>query len=554
MPSVRFLPADSTVEVPAGTTLLAAARRAGVVIEAPCDGVGTCGKCRVRLAGGAESIERRPGRHRLSAAEETAGWVLACEALVLCDLAVELPVAAPTLQIASHGLSRAVAIAPCVRKRYDAEMRHTAVHNDDTLISLEPGDTRAALYGLAVDIGTTTLIVALHDLIDGRELATASALNPQALHAQDVLSRIRLGSTDEGLSLLQGALLAELNRLTGEVAAKAGIERATIYETVLSGNTCMLHLAAGIDPAPLGKYPYTPSLTGGCQLAAADIGLQIAPCAPVYLPPVISAYVGADLTAGIQATTLQSETRTVLLVDIGTNGEMILAHDGKLLATSTAAGPAFEGMNISCGMRAGSGAIERVVIGEEGELAVGVIDNREATGLCGSGLLDLVAELVRSGVLTAAGGFTPRGSALPLSLQQRLVQREGKPVFAVSDAVWLSRGDIRQVQLAKGAIRAGIELLLQQAQVTAAAVDAVLIAGSFGYHLRPESLITLGLLPSAFAGKIEFVGNTSKSGAAALLLNHSSRAELAAVAAGVEVLELAARPEFEKVFVAALGF
>lgn len=293
---------------------------------------------------------------------------------------------------------------------------------------------------------------------------------------------------------------------------------------------------------------------GGCHRHAAETGFALAPAGLVYLPPAISAYVGADITAGILATRLHDEQGTTLLVDVGTNGEMAIVKEGRLWATSTAAGPAFEGMNIACGMRAGKGAIERFHVGADGEVEIGVIGGGKATGICGSGLIDIVAELVAAGVIGPNGRFVPAGKISLPKLQERLVTRDGKPAFHLAEGVHLSQQDIRQVQLAKGAIRAGIDLLLRHLGVEAGEVRSVLIAGSFGYHLRTGSLITLGLLPPAFAGKIEFVGNTSKTGAETILLDRECRPAVVRLAAGVEVVELAAAADFDKVFVSSLAF
>ncbi|AMV70574.1 ASKHA domain-containing protein [Desulfuromonas carbonis] len=555
MPLIEFFPAARQVEVEVGTTLLQAARRAGVVIEAPCDGVGTCGKCKVRrLAGETRTIVG--ARHALSRAEQADGWLLACQEQVCGDLRLELAERQREtgLRIAHGGAARSVPLRPAVGKEFVAATGQTLVHSGEDLLGVEQGDTRGEQFGLAVDIGTTTLVVALIDLRTGAELAVASSLNPQARHAQDVLSRIRFASREGGLSQLRGELLDALNQLTAEVAAAAGIGREAIYEAVLCGNTCMLHLATGTDPSPLGHSPYTPTLSGGSRHPAAEFGLEIAAVGQVYLPPIISAYVGADLSAGLLAAGLDSETRSMLLIDIGTNGEMILAHQGRLFATSTAAGPAFEGMNIRCGMRAAAGAIERVRIDADGAIALQTIGERDPLGLCGSGLLDAVAELLRSGVVTRAGGFLRSADSLPASLGARLVARDGKPVFVIADEVVLTRGDLRQVQLAKGAIRAGIDLLLRQVGLSPEQLDGVLIAGSFGLHLRPESLLTIGLLPPEFAGRIEFVGNTAKSGSQALLLNRDCRPHLQQLVGKIEVLELAHHAEFAQVFVASLGF
>ncbi|WP_306535256.1 ASKHA domain-containing protein [Geobacter sp.] len=556
MPTVRFLPDDRSIIVPSGTTLLEAGRMAGVTIEAPCNGAGTCGKCRVLVTEENLASLRLPGGSGPFGAGEGVSAVLACHGEIVADLTVTVPERKEEgLKIAAHGVRGDVTLRPFVVKRYDPVCNETSVVAGDKLLAVEQGDTTDERFGLVVDIGTTTLVAALIDLADGRELATASALNPQSLHAQDILSRIRFASTHRGLDEMRQSVVAEINRLAVDVAGKAGVEPERIYEAVFSGNTTMLYLACGVDPAPLGKYPYTVELRGGCHRSVAETGIAIAPVGMVYLPPVISAYVGADITAGILATRLHEKPGTTLLVDIGTNGEMAIVKDGTLWATSTAAGPAFEGMNITCGMRAGEGAIERFYVRWDGEVEIGVIGGGVATGICGSGLIDIVAELVTAGVIGPNGRFVAADAAgIPAHLRERLVKRDGKPTFRLTEKVSLTQQDIRQVQLAKGAIRAGIELLLRHLGIGAGDVDRVLIAGSFGYHLRAESLTALGLLPSEFSGKIDFVGNTSKTGGEAFLLDRESRREMEILADAVEVVELAAATDFDKVFIATLKF
>ena len=453
------------------------------------------------------------------------------------------------LQILDGGHSLSVDLAPWIQKRLEGARTQVLAGGKPWLE--EEGDTTQNLWGLVVDIGTTTLVASLVDLRTGVEAASESALNPQALHAQDVLSRIHLGSSPEGLALLQGELIEELNRMVAALVAEAGISRERIYEAVLSGNTAMIHLAAGVDPEPLGQFPYKPSLCGGQHLLAGDLGLSLHPEALVYFPPILSAYVGPDITSGVLATRLDQASGVTLFVDIGTNGEMVLAVDGRLAATSTAAGPAFEGMNITCGMRAARGAIEGFAV-EQGSIVVKTIGNAEPQGLCGSGLVDLVGELAATGALGASGRFAK--SHPEPGLHERLETVEGKIRFQVAGSVHLTQKDVRQVQLAKGAVRAGIELLLQSEGLTPGDVDRVLIAGSFGYHLRTRSLINLGLLPPEFSNRVEFVGNTSKTGGRAFLLNASLREEMSEVAQRVRIVELANDPTFEKTFVAALAF
>jgi uncharacterized 2Fe-2S/4Fe-4S cluster protein (DUF4445 family) len=554
MAIIHFIPENKTVSVADGTNLLEAARKADVLIDAPCDGTGTCGKCRVKIPAAQRQNFKEAPHDWLTQTERAEGWALACQSTVHGDLLVESEQDADDeLKILSEGQAVAVELNPWITKTFDASSAQTRVNAGGTLLAAEPGDTTRALFGVAVDIGTTTLVAALIDLRDGREIAVASSLNPQARHAQDVLSRIKLGSQPEGLQLLQGELIAELNRLIGEAAADAKISVHNIYEAVFSGNTTMLHLATGTNPASLGKYPYTPALQCGESVRAADIGLAIAPDGQVNLPPIMSAYVGADITSGILAAKLAELSGVTLFVDIGTNGEMVLAVNGQLTATSTAAGPAFEGMNIACGMRASRGAIELVSLAGN-DIELKTIANAAPVGLCGSGLLDIVGELAAHGGVDKKGRFQTNGALPDRSWKNQFGHLDGKPVFHIAGPVYLSQKDVRQVQLAKAAVRAGIELMLRANQLTAAQVDRVLIAGSFGFHLRTASLIHLGLLPREFKDRVEFVGNTSKTGARAFLLNRRLREELKKLVRQVRVLELANDPAFEKTFVKALSF
>lgn len=553
MARVEFLPAEVAIEVPEGTSLLEAARRAKVRVESPCNGAGTCGKCTAKVLDGIDRLRLVP-REPAPAGAAADGRVQLCTSLVRGDVRVELPgAAAAGLRILTDGVGVALPLAPWIRKRHEPAGDRTLVHAGDALLAEEPGDTTGRALGVAVDVGTTTLVASLVDLLTGAELASTAALNPQATHAQDVLSRIQLGSRPEGLALLHGELMAEIDRMIGELAGAVRAPRRRIYEVVLSGNTCMLHLAASVHPGGLGRHPYTPALRGGAHLRAADLGLTVARCGQVWLPPIISGYVGADIAAGMLATGLAHLPGVTLFVDVGTNGEMVLAVEGALRATSTAAGPAFEGMNISCGMRAAPGAVERFTV-EAGAVRVETIGGAPPVGLCGSGLLDVVGELAAHGVVDASGRFARSGQGLPAALAERLATREGRPVFEIAGGVHLTQRDVRQVQLAKGAVRAGVDLLLRSAGLRPADVDRALVAGSFGYHLRTRSLLDLGLFPPELGGRISYVGNTSQAGARALLLNRDARAEVAELARRTAVVELSDDPGFQRAFVGALAF
>ncbi len=543
MPTVFFRLQNKNIAVLSGTTVLEAARSAGIFIESPCGGVGTCGKCKVHL------VKNKDGK-------EFRNIVLACRQKVENDLIVETigREQNDTMKILNGGEGFKAAVYPYITKKYDSVKDNTAVFFGKEKAGLELKDTEGFIFGASVDIGTTTLVVSIIDLASGEVLSEESSLNPQAVFAQDVLSRISFAKEENGLERLFNEITTKINELILTAAQKAGIDAGNIYEVVYSGNTCMIHLAVNVSPASLGAYPYTPQIRGGSTVPADELGLAVSKFGRVYLPPIISAYVGADITSGVLASQLYKKSGTTLFVDIGTNGEMVIARDGKLFATSTAAGPAFEGMNIACGMRAANGAVEQFDINDSGEILIKTIGNAPTEGICGSGLIDIAGELVANNVITSNGRFTKDASSLPESLSSRLVPFESKTAFKVSDGVFLTQKDVRQIQLAKGAVRAGVEYLLKSVGVDAQTVDEVLIAGSFGYHLRARSLMNIGLLPAEFEGKIRFIGNTSRTGGEAFLLDSRLREKMQRVADDVNVVELANCKDFDRLFVSCLGF
>ena len=552
---VYFKEQDKTALVPEGTTILEAARKAGVIVESPCNGMGTCGKCKVKVTDLAKKkIVCEEGRHHLKEEEIQAGYVLSCQTKVYEDIEVVTASTAAqnkSLKILSDGQSFSYEIKNYITKQFDGNK--TLVYGDGNLLGEESGDTTKDMYGLSVDIGTTTVVTALINMVTGEEITSVSALNPQSLHAQDVLTRIKFASTSEGLQTMYSGITDELNNMIKELSAKAGIRPENIYEVVYSGNTTMIHLATNVDPSSLGKFPYTPQIRGGNDIPA-DM-LNISPFGLIYLPPIISSYVGPDITSGVLASQLEKKKGTTLFIDIGTNGEMVIAKDGSLSATSTAAGPAFEGMNITYGMRAGKGALELFEIDDDSNIHTHTIGDVKTTGICGSGLLDIVGELVKTGVIGSNGKFVaPEKGTYSEKLKKNMVELEGKLAFQVAEDVYLTQKDIRQVQLAKGAVRAGIEALLLSQNVRAEDVDLVEIAGSFGYHLRAKSLINIGLLPKEFEGKVDFVGNTSKSGGKAFLLNTDLRRYMEELVDKIDSVELSNRDGFDKIFLKALNF
>jgi uncharacterized 2Fe-2S/4Fe-4S cluster protein (DUF4445 family) len=556
VPWVTFINKNIRVEVAPGVSILEAARTAGLVLESPCGGLGICGKCGVKIPRTEQRVHLcSPGGAELP--PETGpepGLALACRSFIRGDLEVQIRDYAgenSSLQIVSSGGGFSYPLSPYITKRRSGNF--TEVYGGDRLLGTEPGGAVDRRYGAAIDIGTTTLVCALIDLNTGKELARSSALNPQTAYGQDVISRIFFCRTAQGLETLRRLCVETLAGMIARMAGEAGIQTGHIYEAVYSGNTAMLHLVCGVDPSPLGQYPYTSQIRGGNHTAAE--GLGISPFGLVYIPPLISAYVGADIVSGILVSRLDESRDTTVFIDVGTNGELVLARNGKLAAAATAAGPAFEGMNISCGMRAHRGAIESFHINEEGTPSYQVIGGQagEALGICGSGLLDMAGELVRTGVIEPSGRFAAPKEDAPAPYTC-LGKKDGKSAYYITPAVCLTQQDVRQVQLAKSAIRTGVESLLARFSISAADVDRVLIAGSFGYHLNEKSLLNTGLLPPDFGGKIRFAGNTSLSGAAAFLLNRGFRKKMEDLVSRIDPVDLSRDPRFEDRFVRYLDF
>jgi len=554
MLTVHFPLQGLSAVVPEGTALVEAARTAGIRVESPCGGAGRCGKCKMKVSAEHQDNLVLTALGPLSEDERRDGFVLACHAFVKGDLQAEFVAEEPaSTNILSSGKQVDTNLDTPICKIFLEDKNITQVRFDGLPKVEERGDTTGRCCGAAIDIGTTTLVAALIDLNTGKELGAASSLNPQVVFGHDVLSRIRCAADPDGLMKLHDAIVRELDRMLAVMARRGRIEPAHIYELVLSGNTCMLHLAAGVDPRSLGRYPYTPVLKGGECIAVRDVGFSLPDAARVYFPPIISGFVGADITAGIIATGLHREPGIVLFIDIGTNGEMVLSMNGRLMATSTAAGPAFEGMNIACGMRAADGAVEKFSIGDDGRVSVGIIGGTKPAGICGSGLVDIVGEFVSHGVLDRNGRFSKNGR-MPDLVRERMSFENGKPIFLISDEVFLTQQDIRQVQLAKGALRSGIDILLDGNGLKYSDVDQVLIAGAFGFHLRTKNLVRIGILPGELEAKIDLVGNTSKTGARALLLDRSLRREALRIVDRVDVIELANEPGFERTFIHNLAF
>ncbi|MCT2584855.1 ASKHA domain-containing protein [Actinophytocola gossypii] len=598
---VRISFGDKEVRVPAGVSVFDAASWHGIAIDSTCGGHGTCRKCRVRVDGQVEVSTSDP--RAFSEDELAAGWRLACLARAGCDLAVEVPPLVTRPKAAMVGVGRQVILRPAVQKRcvtlteptltdqrsdverlLDAlddlepsvdlqavrnlpkalrenDYTVTAVVVDDRLVDVEPGDTTAQRYGIAFDLGTTTVVATLLDLSTGTPAAVASMLNAQQPFGADVITRISATMLDpDTLGRLTGRAHETLATLAGEVCAEAGVDPGRVYEVALAGNATMIQLALGIDPEPLGVAPFVVASRALPRVLAADLGVRVHPGAPAYTFPALGAYVGGDIVAGMLASGMDRDKRVRLFVDVGTNCEIVLGDGHRLLATAAPAGPAFEGAAIRCGMRAAPGAVEVVKVDEDG-VRLQVIDDVEPVGLCGSGLVDAVAELVGIGLLDSSGRLMAEADAREKfpALADRLREVAGERVFVLhwrddEPAVYLSQRDVRELQFAKAAIATGWRLLVEELGVAEEDIQQVLLAGSFGSYLSPANAVRIGLVPKIPVLRIVSAGNVAGEGAKMALLSMRERAGADALLEEVRYVELSDRPDFNDRFIEQLAF
>lgn len=469
--TVTFLPAHRKISVPEGMTLLEAEILAGLHPDAPCGGKGTCGKCRVRVDG-----------------QE----MLACQTLVDRDM---------TVQIGHTGKSR--------------------ILTGGLAVDITPDGLSD--YALAFDIGTTTLVCYLLDGKTGHLLAQSSAMNPQSQFGGDVISRIQYVLEKDGAGEMGRCIQKAMEDLAGDVAAQAHIPLSAVGTAAIVGNTAMHHLLLGIDPRPLVTPPYMPAVRQAMEKGIART------------LPNIAGFVGGDTVGCMVATRFDTLEDLTLMIDIGTNGEMVLGNRHRRVACSTAAGPAFEGAKISCGMRGTEGAVDHVWL-ENGEIRFHVLGDGEAVGLCGSGLLDLIAVLLDSGRVDESGYL-----------------EDG--IYRLGDtAVTLTQKDVREVQLAKAAIRAGIQLLAGHLGVDVGDIQKVYLAGAFGNYLNPASACRIGMIPPVLESRITPIGNAAGEGAKACALSRAEFEYSKRLAEHTEFLELASLPEFQDSYVDALEF
>ena len=591
---VDFEPVGRRIDVASGTNLLEAAQAAGVQLSSLCGGIGSCDTCKIRLVKGQVSKHTLEELAALSEEEIATGYRLACQTTPEGDVKVDIPpesLATPQrLQI--EGQEIEIELDPVV-KRLEVRLEPASLHDlqaddvrlktavlqagvarpeirlpvmrdlsdrlreqnwsaslalrDEEIVAVLPADSR--LLGLSVDVGTTKVAAYLVDLADGSTIAKVGAMNPQVAYGEDVISRIAY--TNSHKNILHEHIIETLNTMVAELCQMSGAQREQIVEAVVVGNTAMHHLFLGLPVRQLGEAPYVPALGEASNVRAADIGLNLAPGAYVYLPPNVAGYVGADHVAMVLASEVWHTQKTTLALDIGTNTEITLAAGGRLLSCSTASGPVFEGAHIHDGMRAAPGAIERVQI-VDGEFRIQTIDAQLPVGICGSGILDVVAEMLGAGILDRSGRMRKQNALVD--------NQDGSPGVTLVAAertghkrdIVVNRKDVNEIQLAKGAIRAGSEILLMEAGLSDDDLDEIIIAGAFGTYIHVPSAVRVGMFPALPLERFRQIGNAAGVGAKQMLVSRQRRHLADEISQRIEYVELTIHPRFTDEFMKAM--
>jgi len=611
MPRVTFHPDDESVEVERGVTLMAAAKAAGVDLASICGGDGICGRCRVIVKNG--NIDASPTT-LLSRDEVQRGYVLACQTKVIGDVVVEVPpetraeegqilididaqrfralyqeekvsfkheplaqklyleLPPPTLHdnLADHQrLYREIRRqreAPIMQTGLKVLQTHPKLFRENhwkvtatlglrggtvEVLQVEGGDTAERNYGIAVDIGTSTVVAHLLDLNTGKTIDAEAMYNSQRAYGEEVTRRI-IYAERGGLDQLQKTVVNDINNLIAAVVTRNQIMQQDCMAVLCAGNTTMMHLVLGLDPAYIRRDPYVSCSTAPPPVRAAEVGVQINPRGLFYCLPAIGGWVGGDVTAGVLASGLYESDEIVMLIDVGTNGEIVIGNRDWMVACSASAGPAFEGSGVKCGMKASRGAIERVQISSEGNVIYKTIGNIKPRGICGSGLIDLVAGLSEAGFIDRSGALQPEASSR-VREQDRLLEFVIVPAqrSGTGKEIVVTQADIENLLSAKAAIYAGAYILIKALDLDFSDIEKVLLAGGFGNYLDRAKAITIGLIPDLPLERIRFVGNTSIMGAKMALLSREAFEKSYEIAKDVTYYDLISFPHYYEEFLAA---
>jgi uncharacterized 2Fe-2S/4Fe-4S cluster protein (DUF4445 family) len=519
--NLTFEPDGRQISIHAGATLIEAAGQAGIILNAVCGGKGTCKKCLVIL-------------------EPEGRQVLACQYRIQSDLTVTIPPGSRFFEqkILAEGIDAQTKISPDIYKKYLST------------------DSAAPVYGFAIDIGTTTVVTKLIDMKTGKCQAMEAALNTQTRFGDDVVSRIAYADSDEKLTELHDAIIDCISDLISKLCEKTSVDTKQIYEVCVVGNTTMNHIFLKLPISTLGQAPYKAHSLDAHDVTPNNLDLKINPVGNVHVVENIAGFVGADTTAVALAADIDFAEEMTLIVDIGTNGELVLGTKDKLYAASCAAGPAFEGARITCGSRAAEGAIEAVVVNDN-DIDLDVIGNLPPRTICGSGLIDSVAVMLELGIIDSTGRFAEPNTLrdkLPSAIFSRIGTQRNEPVFYLAEEVFLTQKDIRQVQLAKAAIQAGIKILRQKLGIEDSDIKHILLAGAFGNYICKESALRIGLLPNVPSERIRFIGNAAASGAQMILISRHHRDKAKELAHKIEYIEIAHEKDFTDIYADCMTF
>jgi uncharacterized 2Fe-2S/4Fe-4S cluster protein (DUF4445 family) len=608
--AVDFEPEGKIAQLPVGSTVAEAAKQAKVGIRSECGGQGSCGKCKVIVRNPSAVGEiTQAERSHLSQVELESGYRLACQTKVLRDVTIEIPPASrvESRKIQVLGLERKTELNPSLKKfclmlpeptlsdatpdlerlleglsresktRRPLEIDYeilkelptilrkanwnvaVVLWDDSRIIDVEPADKSPDLFGLAVDIGTSKIVGHLVNLTSGETVAIGSIENPQIVHGEDIITRIAFASADDAnLQTLQGLLVDGVNKVLREACAKAKVDPLRIYHVVGVGNTAMHHFFLGIKPKNVAVSPFTPAVKRQVDVSARTLRIETAPTGIITFLPNIAGLVGADAIADLLATGLCLSDERSLLIDMGTNTEVFAGNKDDVLCCSCASGPAFEGAHVTHGMRAVTGAIERVRISSSFDVEYKTIGGERPRGMCGSAMIDVVAEMLKRKIVNIRGKFDPAIETTRLCKGKGRGDTEfvvaWRDETATDKNITITQSDVGEIQLAKAAIEAGWTILLKHREIRPQKLDRVFIAGAFGEYLNIENAKIIRLVPDVPANKVRFVGNAAVAGAKMALLSKDIRKQAEDAANSVRYLELATDPDFNQEFTRALQF